>query len=420
MAMLRRCLKEVRMRQGNWATSDGDWDEPLSESADASLLLTPPTRLSEVARSIAAPADSRTTFASDDVEWAAATALTFPCGDAPAPGHAREVAPGVSWLRMPMPGDPSHINLWAVRDGRGWAVVDTGLHTSQTSSAWRSLTRPDGPLGEGVTRVLVTHMHPDHAGMAGWLTREFDCTLWMTRSEYLNCRLLAADTGHEAPPEGVRFYRQAGWGEEAIERYRARFGSFGEKIVPLPQRYRRVQDGERVRIGEHEWLVVVGAGHSPEHACFYCAELRVLISGDQVLPQISSNVSVFPTEPEADPLADWLMSIEKLRQCIPDDVLVLPAHGEPFRGLHARLTRLAGRRNRAIERLRPLLAERPRRAIDVFKMLFARQIDAEPRLLQLATGESVAYLNYLVQRGEVTVTVDVDGVGWYGLNPTAN
>jgi glyoxylase-like metal-dependent hydrolase (beta-lactamase superfamily II) len=266
---------------------------------------------------------------------------------------------------------------------------------------------------EPATRVLVTHMHPDHVGMAGWLTRHFDCRLWMSRQEYLTCRTLVADTLREAPPDGLRFYHRAGWNEDGLESYRARFGEFGKHVYTPPDSYRRMIDGENLEIGGREWRVVVGSGHSPEHACLYCGELRVFISGDQVLPRISSNVSVHPTEPDADPLGDWFASIDKLRREVPEDVLVLPAHNDCFRGLHQRLDELALGHLEGLDRLRERLME-PRRAIDVFDALFARPVEGT-HLLSLATGESLAHLNYLVHRGEATVEIDAEGVGWYRL-----
>jgi glyoxylase-like metal-dependent hydrolase (beta-lactamase superfamily II) len=339
--------------------------------------------------------------------------LDYPCGQAPAAGSAREVAPGILWLRMPLPFALNHINLWAVRDGDGWAAFDSGLQTDETAAAWSRLFESGGALEHGgLTRLFVTHMHPDHVGMAGWLTRQFDCRLWMTRLEYLMCRVLVADTGREAPGDGVSFYRRAGWNNKAIEHYRARFGGFGKLTHALPDSYCRLQDGEQLRIGDHDWQVIVGTGHSPEHACFYSAELKLMISGDQVLPQISSNVSVFPTEPDADPLGDWLASLGKLRREVPDDVLVLPSHNEPFRGLHARLDYLANSQHRALDRLRHALAT-PKRAVDVFAELFSRPIGSESSLLGMATGESVAHLNYLLHRDEAVKEIDTDGVAWY-------
>jgi glyoxylase-like metal-dependent hydrolase (beta-lactamase superfamily II) len=258
--------------------------------------------------------------------------------------------------------------------------------------------------------VFVTHMHPDHIGMAGWMTRKFDCRLWISRLEFLMCRSLAADTGREAPADALTFYRAAGWDEEAIEHYRARFGGFGRALHALPDSFQRLSDGDEVRIGAHVWRVVVGSGHSPEHACLYCPELKLLISGDQVLPRISSNVSVFPTEPEGDPLTDWLTSLARIKTKVPDDVLVLPAHNDPFYGLHARIDHLIEGHERGLARLGELIAE-PQRAVDVFHVLFRRKIDQG--LLGMATGESLAHLNCLISRGQAQRTRDDNGVDWY-------
>jgi glyoxylase-like metal-dependent hydrolase (beta-lactamase superfamily II) len=349
--------------------------------------------------------------------------LEYPCGEPPAGGEVREIVPGLLWLRMPLPFTLDHINVWAIADddasGPGWAIVDTGTQTPEALEAWRALLAANGPLaatpqGARLTRIFVTHMHPDHVGMAGWLARKFQCRLWMSRVEYLTCRTLAADTGREAPEAAIRFYRQTGWPEEALDLYRARFGGFGRYMHTLPESYRRLTDGETIRIGEHDWRVVVGRGHSPEHACLVCDALQVMISGDQILPHISSNVSVFPTEPDADPLGDWLASIASLRESLSADLLVLPAHGLPFRGVHARLDRLADGHERGLVRLREALTE-SRRAIDVFGSLFARPIDDYEHLLGLATGESLAHLNYLVARGEAVTELGGDGIRRYRL-----
>jgi glyoxylase-like metal-dependent hydrolase (beta-lactamase superfamily II) len=340
--------------------------------------------------------------------------LVYPFPTLPARAERLQVAPGVRWLRMPLPYQLNHINLWTLDDDGGFAIVDTGTRTEDVAAVWQEVFAAL-PAGQGPTRVIVTHMHPDHIGMAGWITRRCGVPLWMTRLEYLSCRVMKGDTGREAPPDAIAFYRRAGWSAAAVEAYRVRFGNFGTHIHALPESFRRLSDGDTLRIGDQDWQVIVGSGHSPEHACLYCPALKVLISGDQVLPRISSNVSVNPIEPEADPLSDWLASLDKLARQVPDDVLVLPSHNEPFRGLHARLQALAQGQQRALERLRRRLAE-PRRAIDVFAALFGRAIDErDVGLLGMATGESMACLNHLLRRGELAVETDDAGVRWYRL-----
>ncbi len=344
--------------------------------------------------------------------------LDYPFAGPPERGRTLEVAPGVHWIRMPLPFSLNHINLWALDDGAGWALVDTGMRTDDAVAVWRELFA-QAPDDRGLTRVIVTHMHPDHIGLAGWLTRKFQVRLWVTQLEYLTCRSLVADTGREAPEDALRFYRHAGWSAQSLEHYRARFGNFGRHIHTLPDSFVRLRDGQLLDIGGHSWRVIVGRGHSPEHACLYCAELKLLISGDQVLPRISSNVSVYPTEPDANPMADWLASLDKLQREVPDDVLVLPAHNECFRGLHARIDALRRGQDVALQRLRRALAQ-PKRAVDVFGALFARNLaEADAALLGMATGESLACLNLLLHAGEAVCETDDQGVGWYRLREGA-
>ena len=180
--------------------------------------------------------------------------------------------------------------------------------------------------------LIVTHLHPDHVGLAGWFARELHAPLRMSRTEYLHCRILVADTGRPAPPEGIEFYRAAGMDDASLERYRKDFGGFGRMVAPLPESYHRLVDGDELQVGDHVWSVVVGCGHSPEHVCLYDRGRNIMLSGDQLLPKISSNVGVWPTEPDANPLDDWLRSCRKLKETIDDETLVCPAHGELFVG----------------------------------------------------------------------------------------
>lgn len=341
------------------------------------------------------------------------SAVRYTGQEPPARGHSAEVVPGVRWVRMPMPIGLDHINLWAIDDGAdGWAVVDSGMCTDEAGRVWQHLF-DNAPDRRSISRVFVTHMHPDHVGMAGWLTRKFKVRLWMSRLEYLTCRAVVADTGREAPPDADEFYRRAGWGRAAVESYWVRFGNFGKQIHALPDSYRRLHDGEIIRIGAHDWRIVVGRGHSPEHVCLYCPALKVLISGDQILPRISSNISVYPMEPDANPMAEWMASLAHIRTVVPDDVLVLPSHNECFYGLHDRIGELEASAHEAIARLRGAMTA-PKRAVDVIPSLFARPIKEEQiALLTLATGEAIACLNYLIGQGELRTSVDTKGVVWY-------
>ena len=354
--------------------------------------------------------------AKEDESECTVGSLSFPFPDKPAPGHAIEVAPGVHWVRFTLPFSLDHINCWLIEDGEGWAVVDTGLRGHETEEQWRRLFT--GVMGgRPVTRVFATHLHPDHIGQAGFLVRHFGAPLWMTRAEFLLARVLCLDVRPEPPAEAVDFYRRCGFTPEMIETYKARgFGNFSLGVTEMPVGYQRMSDGDRIEIGGDEWEVVVGRGHSPEHACLWSPTRKLLISGDQVLPRISSNVSVGVTEPEADPLTDWLDSLEILARRIPDDVMVLPAHNEPFTGLHYRLQRLAQGHQRRLDITVDALEE-PRHALDLMLPMFKRKLEGTD--LMLALGEGLAHLHCLRARGLIMREEGADGVHYWRRLATA-
>ena len=335
--------------------------------------------------------------------------IRYEFDDKPDIGETIEIAEGVHWLRMPLPFSLQHINLWLLADGDGWTIVDTGLGFDESKAIWERTF--GGVMGnKPVKHVVVTHMHPDHVGCAGWLAERFNVDLWMTREEYAMCRVLVSDTGRPAPEAGTRFYTAAGYAPEALEHYRKIFGFFGKYVTPLPDSYRRLYDGQKGPVGNREWEVVVGRGHSPEHACFYNQEMNLLISGDQILPAISSNVSVYPLEPEANPLKDWIDSLRAITERVPEDVLVLPAHGKPFRGAHERIDSMVNEHLARLDDLREFCKE-PRRAVDVFPALYRAKITNDNRMF--ATGEAIAHLNYLINEGEIVAEADSDNVNWY-------
>jgi glyoxylase-like metal-dependent hydrolase (beta-lactamase superfamily II) len=342
--------------------------------------------------------------------------LTYPWGDAaPGVGETIRIAPGIRWARIPMPGSLGHINSWllddAASDGEdGVAVVDTGVCLTICSDAWKALYA--GALADTrITRVIGTHLHPDHIGLAGWIAKKKGVQLWMTRGEMLTARMIVGDTSDTAPDEALAQSRAAGWDEAAIERQKSEgWGRFGLMVYPLPRSYQRIKDGDVLDMGAHQWRVVVGSGHSPEHACLWNEREGVLVSGDQVLPRISSNVSINITEPGADPLGEWLDSIDKLIATVPGDVLTCPAHGEPFKGLHVRLMALRDEHRMRLYNLAEAIAKAPMRAVESFPLLFNRPIG--PDQLGMATGEALAHLKRLEVEGRVR-REDRDGVWWY-------
>ncbi len=340
---------------------------------------------------------------------AASHELSYPFSNKPQPGELVHVAPGVAWLRMPLLFPPKHINLWLLEDSTGWTIVDTGISSDETRDLWERLFA-NHLNGKPVTRLIVTHMHTDHVGLAGWLAQRWNIPLWMSSLEYFTCRVLVADTGKEAPEVSLDFYREAGFDEDALAVYRSRFGTFGSFIGELPQAFHRLADGDTVRMADQDWRVVVGRGHSPEHVCLFCPALNVLIAGDQILPRISSNVSVRPTEPAANPLKEWLDSCRALQSVLPEDVLVLPSHGYPFHGAHPRLQQLIDGHEVALGKLLELCRE-PQRVVDTFTTLFNNPVG--PHSLIIATGESLAHLNYLLAEGHLHVTRDQDGIKRY-------
>ncbi len=332
----------------------------------------------------------------------------------PETGSVTRINDDVFWVRMSLPMKGlDHINLYFLRDGESWAVVDTGIGSKDSMAIWQDVF--DNHMdGQPVSRVIVTHLHPDHSGLAGWMCRKFGAPLLMTRDEYFLCRLMAADTGNPAPREGIEFYERAGFTHEQIENYKTRFGGFGKAISPMPHGYHRMQDGQSLLIHGREWQIIVGAGHSPEHACLWCPELNVCLTGDQLLPNISSNVSVWPTEPECNPLEYWISSCKKLKRALPENVLVLPAHGIPFTGAHRRLDKLIRHHERALERLYDF-CKTPKLSTEVYPALFRTKITDGNRLM--AVGESIAHLNCLTARGKMTRRISDAGHYTYKSTP---
>jgi glyoxylase-like metal-dependent hydrolase (beta-lactamase superfamily II) len=336
-------------------------------------------------------------------------ALSFPHAAPPAPAALTEVAPGVRWLRMPLPFALDHINLWLLDDGDGWSIVDSGLNTVETQDLWQRIFAAELG-GKPVKRLIVTHFHPDHMGLAGWLTETLNVPLWCTETEWLFARLLSLDATDGFTANSTKFYARTGLDAATREIFASRGNAYRSRVTAVPHAFHRLSDGQSFAIGGRQWRVVIGRGHAPEHACLYCGELDLLIAGDQVLPKISPNVSLWPQEPEAEPLGLYLTSLEKLKREIPATALVLPSHGLPFHGLHRRIDQLAAHHDARLAELEAACAE-PRTAAEIVPVLFRRPLDAHQ--IGFAIGEALAHLHYLMRKGRLVRSERADGVYLY-------
>jgi glyoxylase-like metal-dependent hydrolase (beta-lactamase superfamily II) len=331
--------------------------------------------------------------------------LRYPFPDPPAEGGAVTVAPNVLWMRLPLPMALDHVNVYALDDGDSWTVVDTGFASKRSRAIWEKLL--SGPLqGRPVNRVIVTHHHPDHVGLAGWLI-ERGATLCMPRTGWLMARMLTLDVQETLSAEALAFYTRAGMDLAVLEKRRTdRPFNFADCVAPLPLGYSRLINGDEITMGGQTWDIRMGAGHAPEHATFWSRDDNLVIGGDQLLPSISPNLGVYPTEPDADPVTDWLQSCELFQGFAKDDQLILGGHKLPFTGLPLRLRQLIDNHHGALERLRAHLTE-PRSAGECFVPLFKRNIkDGE---YGLALVEAVAHLNHLHQAGLASRVLREDG-----------
>lgn len=323
----------------------------------------------------------------------------------PGPGEAVEVAEGILWLRMALPMALDHVNVYALDDGDGWTLVDTGLMSCRP--AWEAALA--GPLARRpVRRVLVTHHHPDHVGLAGWFQSR-GADLVMPRTAWLYARMLVLDTQDRPTPEALAFWRRAGMPDEVLARRTAeRPFNFADAVVPMPLGFTRIAEGDRFRAAGRNWVVRLDQGHAPDQATLWDTGGDLVIGADQLLPGISANIGVYPTEPEADPLAEWLASCTRLAAFASDRQLVLPGHKRPYRGLPARLAEMAQGHAEALDRLRAALAAAPLTAWGAFPALYGR--DLRPSEQGLALVEAVAHLHRLRAAGEASAEDRADGL----------
>jgi glyoxylase-like metal-dependent hydrolase (beta-lactamase superfamily II) len=311
---------------------------------------------------------------------------------------------------MPLPFALDHINLWLLDDEverrKGYALVDCGAGTDATRAAWEQVIA-GAMAGAPLLRVFATHCHPDHVGLSGWLCERFGAPFWTSAAEFGFARMMAAALPGVDGPSAIPHFQRHGLVDAALlEQMRSRKNYYPSLVPAVPASYTRLQDGQQVAIGGRSWRVITGFGHSPEHVSLYAEEGKILISGDMVLPRISTNVSVFAVEPEGDPLTQYLTSLDKFAG-LPDDTLVLPSHGKPFRGLHVRIQQLREHHVARLEEVRAACTV-PRSAVDIVPLMFRRPLDAHQ--LSFAAGEALAHLHKLWYDGILRRVTGGDGI----------
>ena len=339
-------------------------------------------------------------------ELAPAGGLIFPRYTPPPQGGITEIALGVLWLRLALPFALDHVNIYLISDGAGWAVLDTGVADTRTRAAWERVLA-DELGGRPVTRLIVTHNHPDHVGLAGWFHERYCTELYMSQVEYLFAQNLIHNPDAVASPEHAEFYRRHGLNEAAIDAAMSRGRSYVKLTSGLPGSYHRLEAGDRIGVGGRELEVLTGGGHSQEQLMLLDREAGVFFAADQVLARISPNIGVWPWEPLADPLGDYLKSLSKLR-AVPDDVLVLPAHNLPFYGLHQRLADLERHHEARCAEIAGACGGYPRTIAEILPVLFPRALD--PHQTGFAFGEVLAHVNHMVRRGELAIEEDAKGM----------
>ena len=328
----------------------------------------------------------------------------------PEVGKPFEVVDGVFWLRMSLPIALDHINLWLLKDGEQWTIVDAGYDHQSCKDVWNEVFN-NFCKPHDVKQIIITHFHPDHIGLAAWLANKCDAPILISKGEFGHYSEIVNRDANAFSYVVREFAHDVGFDSEVASSYASFFGKSSKPDIDRVQENQCtfIKEHDEIKIGGRVWLLIVGNGHSPEHVCLFNKELNTLISGDQAIARISSNISVYPSNRMANPLNDWLQSCIKLRENIDDDVLILASHQEPFKGIKPRMQKMIDDHHADLELLRAALVEKMT-TVEARKIIFNRELN--PIETVLATGETLAHLNYLLLNGEITSQL-IDGVTYY-------
>jgi glyoxylase-like metal-dependent hydrolase (beta-lactamase superfamily II) len=336
-----------------------------------------------------------------------AVSLNLPFPAPPAPAEAIEVADGVLWARLPLPFRLDHVNIYLIEDGQGFALIDTGIDNQTTRELWDAMLA--GLLrGRPLTRVISTHCHPDHMGLAGWLCRRLDLELYASQTEYLDALTLRLDPSALDAEPYRSFYRGHGLSESQTALVLGRGLHYLRMVSELPRTFNRLMAEEFLEIGGRRFEILTGGGHSSEQVMLHCRQGGFILSADQVLAKISPNISVEAINPNGDPLGAYLRSLSALKQSLPGETLALPGHNLPFVGLAGRIDELIAHHQARCDAILKALADGEAPAVALVPVVFGRPID-DPHQMSFAFGEALAHVNYLVKRKALTIRRGADG-----------
>jgi glyoxylase-like metal-dependent hydrolase (beta-lactamase superfamily II) len=333
--------------------------------------------------------------------------LNFPFANPPKPGHVIEIASGILWTRIALPFRLNHVNVYLIEDGNGWAVLDTGIDNEATRAVWDALA--DGPLvGRRLSRLIVTHYHPDHIGLAGWICERFNLPLLTSQTTYLGCLNISLSPGALDAKPYHDFYLRHGLDAETTQRVTTQGHNYLRMVSGLPPTFTRIVAGDTLEIGGRSFNVLSGDGHAPEQLMLYCAADKVFLAADQVLAKITPNVSVWAVDPDGDPLGLYLRSLRAINLQVPADALVLPGHQLPFYGLHARTVDLIAHHDVRCAAIAEACCTTARSAAELVPIIFHRQLD--PHQMSFAFSEVQAHVNYMLRKGELAWLESSDGI----------
>ncbi|MCU9840482.1 MBL fold metallo-hydrolase [Ruegeria sp. WL0004] len=331
--------------------------------------------------------------------------LIFPFEKMPDFGDVCEVADGILWIRIPLPYQLDHVNIYLVRDHVGWAVIDTGIKTMEAIAAWEAYFA--GPLsGILISKVIVTHHHPDHIGLAGWMCERFDAPLLTSYSTYMGSKVISLGGNERQTRSYFDFYTRHGMSREGAGIVAIQGNDYLRRVGELPDSFLRLLMSDVLEIGDRTFRIITGDGHAHEQVLLYCKEEKLLFAADQILEKISPNVSVYADERSGDPLGHFLRSLRFLRAEIPNDVLILPGHRRPFVGLQQRCAELEAHHEERCDLIRSACSVRPHTNAELVGILFLRELDAHQ--MSFAFTETLAHVNRLVRRGEIETVPDGD------------